>query len=209
MSGKLSELAERIEAARQARGMSRVGLARAAGLGDSAVSDIVGNPGRSPRLASVLAIAQALGVPLDTLVPVDGVGGAGGAGGSGAVPEAGAPDLRECAASGPAAGQEMPDARCFVAGTTAAAAFCIAPGDLVTVAGGTAAQNGELVVTEADAGAGPGVGPGGAARFAVRYFAEPMLFGFTAAGRPVHGFAAAPGTRIVGPVVGVTRRADR
>ncbi|MEM9761558.1 MAG: helix-turn-helix domain-containing protein [Pseudomonadota bacterium] len=65
-----SPLARRIEDLRQRVGLSQSALSRQAGLSPSAVYDIVTNPERSPRLSTVVALAEALDV--DPMVLISG-----------------------------------------------------------------------------------------------------------------------------------------
>lgn len=60
-------LAERIQYVMEQRGITQADLARKTGMTTSNIAYIVNGKTQDPRLASVLAIAEALGVSLDYL----------------------------------------------------------------------------------------------------------------------------------------------
>lgn len=69
----MSPLARSLEFWRERRGLSQARLSQKAGLADSAVNDIIRSPDRSPRLATLEALARALEISLWQLLGPPGV----------------------------------------------------------------------------------------------------------------------------------------
>jgi transcriptional regulator with XRE-family HTH domain len=196
---RMSELATRIEALRRRAGLSQVALSQKAGLTASAVNDIVQNLGRSPRLATVQALANALGVSVAALI---------GAAGSDAAEVAGGRDsLREIAREGVEAllpahkflppESELAGLAYFQVIGAGPCPFGNRPGEVLAVARGERARSGSKVVAliEREGGAEP----------VLRYYVEPYLFGFSPGGQPLHDYADGVRARIVGPVLASIR----
>lgn len=121
----LSPLAARLEALRGAAGLSQAELSRRAGLAASAVNEIVTRPDRSPRLATVLALARVLGVSAAALISAE--------------PEA------EDAGLVPV---QAPDSRWFRAMDCHGVPLGIRPGDLVETGEGGAVAGGLVVAIQ-------------------------------------------------------------
>ncbi len=204
MSEKLSVLAERIERFRRLAGLSQVALSQKAGLTSSAVNDIVQNPDRSPRLTTVKAIADALEIPITSIIGEDVRPDA---------PVAERPEqanltvtpvdfldtvLANLEQIQNLVGTEQPSRRLYLVRTEAAAAFGFKRGDVLVVDTLVRAESGQTVVVEFTDG-------NGRLDSAVRYYAEPFLFGFGDDGAPLHEYADATRVRICGPVVGKLR----
>ena len=68
MTGERSSWGVQVRALRQAGGMSQQELATAAGLSMSLVAQIEQGKKQNPQLATVLVLAEALGVDLNALV---------------------------------------------------------------------------------------------------------------------------------------------
>lgn len=67
MSEIVPIIAQRLRAEREARGLSLSALARAAGIGKGSLSELE-NATRNPTISTLYALADALGVPLATLL---------------------------------------------------------------------------------------------------------------------------------------------
>lgn len=178
----LSPIAARIEAARQARGMSQAELSVRAGLSQSTLNDLVRHPDRSPRVTTVEQIAKVLKVPVAHILGLEVVSE------PSELQEVSASDLdgRVQRAWYDAMIETHGPVRIFqVARPTAVSGR---QGSLIA-AGSEPPKSGNLVIAAME----PGI-------FALRYFAEPYLFGPTQNGSTEHttiGMA-----RVVGPHLG-------
>lgn len=183
MVRRVSQIAERIEILRKQANLTQSDLSKRAGLSPSTVNDLVRNPDRSPSIATLQAIAGALGVPLGALVDLER-----------AQNEASGRGLMPC---DPPQGQAA-DGRAFFSATdTHGAAFGVSPGDVVVVAEGAPVASGALVAVK--------VSDNGEARICIRYLAEPYLFGFDGQLHPVHQVAHAQSAAIIGPITTILR----
>lgn len=192
----MKTLAEIILAEIEARGISQAEISRQAGLGLGTINEILANPGRSPRVATVIKIATALGrSPSAVLAEI------GGNGAEAALPrhcdaaaiEADPAAMARAQALSLAAG--LPGARAWRA-LRPLAAFGIDAGDILFSVDAPA-RDGEIVIVERHRDGAD------AAEYLLRRLFEPRLI---PAG-PIGGatIAHAAGVEIRGVIAGIWR----
>jgi len=191
----MSRLAKNIEYWLEQRGMSQAALSAKAGLASSAVNDILKTPDRSPRLATVEALAKALEISIWQLIegvegPVEGDDPA----------ELGITILER---------EDLSGAELALLGF-ALERFGIPPdGSTLAIVNGldlrpfgfgrgdyllilpSRQSTGELAAVELNK-------PGQPRLVTVRYCAPPWLIGISISGKPSHEFVEAPGVKVLG-----------
>lgn len=198
MTDEMSEVARRIEYWREVRGLSQAALSQKAGLAASGINDIIKNPDRSPRLATVEAIAEALNLTLAQLLAPPGNSESVNTDPPGiAILDQAQFSAGERALYLEVCGRERVDpavANLAEIRGPSAVSLGFMPGNVALIVP-SAATDGRVVVALDEAGTAP--------RHHLAYCAAPWIIGFRKTGEPYHEFQQRPGLRILGVAIPV------
>jgi hypothetical protein len=198
MHAEMSALAKSLEYWREIRGLSQGQLSTKAGLAASAVSDILRNPDRSPRLSTVEHLAAALDITLWQLLSPPGN-----------APSRIPPTNQQAGGGVAIVAPETLTKTDHLLITEYSAALKVDPDEVLigitlgfdSIAFGFVPGTPVLIFPASDYGSEVvAVMDGDYSQVSFRYCAPPWLFGFRSFGAPYHEFAGRAGLTVLGAV---------